>query len=50
MPHIYVVWSMSSILGLLFWGFVAVIFAGFGLILLAENIKHRVLRFFGFRK
>lgn len=50
MPHIYVVWSMSSILGLLFWGVVGLVFIGFGLLLLAENVKRRFLRLFRSRK
>lgn len=50
MPHIYMVWSAGNIFSILFWGFVAVLIAFLGLLLLAENIKHRVQRFFGFRK
>jgi hypothetical protein len=46
----FVVWSVHDILGLIVWGIIALIFAGLGILILVENVKHRIQRLFGLRK
>lgn len=39
MPHILFVWTLRDILGLIFWGCVAIVFAMIGVIMLYEKAK-----------
>lgn len=50
MPHLYMVWNVGSVFGLIFWSLGGLVLALLGVLILAENIKHRIQRFFRFRK